>query len=673
MLDFSFKGASIGFTSVQAETLKTDKVEEGGDLSSTLVMTSVGLLTTRLYSCKLTTDMIMAAAGGVAFLAGEVSSFLGNKSALKELEMQIERDRKGAPTQQQIALLEKLRKSYEEAKKTANLKKTFQQAAAAAFLAAAAVATYLWATETAAQQACRTAITTSIGVCSAACAACATVAGCACPTCCAAPEPLGFDTAERSAKEIAAAVNKPSSVAASADASAEAAVTGTEATASAACPEAATAQGLCKSGDLIQKTTRGVCMNPLTVNMMTLGKALYANQNYTPIAPLVKKPNIFETIFMQSAHADLLSPMGIVSSAAVSYVMMTSATLGLKVDTFMFSPGNRAIIWGVLAGLAFSAGSAIQNQIGKIDGNIAKIDAILNSMYAHANGVKGAQTPGQNNASIEKGIGGNQKLGFNEAENTDIDLKGNGAQLPCITGDDPNKCPSFSNKLLSQPDFKNMPDSLQATMSSVAKMTDGLNGTNKISSATISEASSLGSRANALKSDYEKRKKDMQDSFKKAGLNKDINKESSQLEKDLHGIVKAELDKRNMTAGQMIASFGGSKNALGASGAAVATDASQAGKSGKKGVAKGAIPVVAIPAASMPKFDDKSLSDSMKADQDKAAELASAEATDGKAGESIDDFDLKNDITKEKDTSIFDLISNRYQKSGYPRLFKRIK
>jgi hypothetical protein len=38
---------------------------------------------------------------------------------------------------------------------------------------------------------------------------------------------------------------------------------------------------------------------------------------------------------------------------------------------------------------------------------------------------------------------------------------------------------------------------------------------------------------------------------------------------------------------------------------------------------------------------------------------------------SMDEFEIKNDdINKNSDTSIFELISDRYQKSGYPRLFK---
>lgn len=55
-LDFSAKG--IVFKTSYAETVKTDGVGDG-DMISSLTMTAIGLLSSQLYKCKLTLDMLL--------------------------------------------------------------------------------------------------------------------------------------------------------------------------------------------------------------------------------------------------------------------------------------------------------------------------------------------------------------------------------------------------------------------------------------------------------------------------------------------------------------------------------------------------------------------------------------------------------------------------------------
>lgn len=69
LLDFSYKGVMLN--SLRAESVKTEKIEDK-DLMGTLTMTVVGVLAKRLYTYKPTTDIMLAAAGGAVFIAGEV-------------------------------------------------------------------------------------------------------------------------------------------------------------------------------------------------------------------------------------------------------------------------------------------------------------------------------------------------------------------------------------------------------------------------------------------------------------------------------------------------------------------------------------------------------------------------------------------------------------------------
>jgi hypothetical protein len=171
MLDFGVKGAQlhIGFSQSYAQTESTtqpttEKVKldaaKDNDLMSTLTMVAISLLTQRLWSCKLSTDMMIAAAGGAAYVAGEILATFKLKSVMKDLEKEIKKTGTVTDANNQIEDFKKLKKSYEEAKGSANMKKMLQMAAAAAFAAAGVVAYMLSSQEDAAILACEGALKT---------------------------------------------------------------------------------------------------------------------------------------------------------------------------------------------------------------------------------------------------------------------------------------------------------------------------------------------------------------------------------------------------------------------------------------------------------------------------------------------------------------------------------
>lgn len=679
MLDFSYKGATISFSTVQAETVKTEGIKDG-DLMSTLVMTGVGLIASRLFTCKMTTDMMLAAAGGAAFIAGEILATLKLRKVMKDMETEITRDKNGNIDQKQIDTLVRLKESYQKAKDTATTKKNLQMAAAAAFAAAAVSAYMLYTTEQTALQTCNTALATASASCTAAFTASCAGAGATCyyPFQTGAAQATA-NVAPISNQAIMSLTPGQSAAKMAADKAMDATNKAALTTMTTQCPAASPGMTACTAMATLNLTTKGYCPAPLALSQATFSKTFIAQNLYTPIAPPKEKFNLFKSIFMSDAKADLFSPLGIASGLAIKYVLATSKTLGMQIDMFLFSPMNRAMTWGVLGGLTFAASSATSNQISKIESNIQKIDSLINGMRSFQNGVAQTKTPSAQNAKIDKELINNRKLNLNDLSNTEIDMKAaGGSNLPCFTGENSDKCPSFSNQLKAQPDISSMPSDVQATISNIGKLGDGLNGTSKITSGTLDTANKLSGQLNALNSEAARRQKEVQDRLKASGSDIDLEKLKSGMRADMLGAADGELKKSKMTASEMLASFGGGRS-FGSgmdSVAGISTDANKNAKDTKaanKNSASVAIPVVAIPAAVIPKIDNKSLSDELKegdANAEGDAALASAE---GKAGESMEDYDLKNDITKEKDASIFELISNRYQKSGYPRLFKRIK
>lgn len=726
LLDFSYKGSLIQMSSVSAETLKTDKIEEGSNIMATLTMAAVGLLASRLYKSKMTTDIMLAAAGGAAFIAGDIMAVFKNKEVIKDLETQITRDDKGKIDQKQIETLEKLKQSYVAAKDTATTKKMLQMAAAAAFAAAGISAYTMAATEQSMAATCMLGIEGGLAAASTVLAVCQghttkatahqtkATAAYARPYCAGCAEgaaetaQAAKETAEAAAcnKELAACTAKigfdmtllmsyqstreipsPSLSGLTTDTSQGTSIITNVPLSAASCANYAKPMAALEiAGACPAMATLGNQQNSGTapLSLSYLNKTLYPTPKYERD---ISKKLISSTGYMDriinflvpAARADLFSPLGIASGLAIKFILATSTTLASYIDLNLLIPKRRAFIWGALAAASFAASSATGAEIGKIQENIDKIDRILNDMYAFKNGVAQENNKVINNPKIDKQIINNKNLAVNPNLNKEIDLNANGkgGPLPCVTGDSPTKCPQFSQIIASQNDVRELPEYVQQQVGSISRMADGLNGKSKISSSTLAEAQSLANQSAALRRELASKQKILQERIKASGSKQDLAKDTAKLQADMRAAVQKELKKNNTTAGAMLASFGVRPGA-GTGADSSASDASKLAdeSAGLKGSDLLAAPSFALPAAAISAHSKSGNSeDEANANGVDSGDLNGGAAGSGKGSQtaSMDDYDLKNDISMDKESSIFDLISNRYQKSGYPRLFKRVK
>jgi len=694
LLSFQFDGLvfSFGANSAQAvdktgttaapvEKVKTDKID--GDMISTITMLVVAIVVVRLYKCKWTTDMMIAIAGGVIFLAGEVIAAFGLSSAMKGMEVEIKRDDKGNVDQKQIETLQKLKKSYEEAKKTANFKKTLQLAAAAAFLAAAVVAGYQAITLTAEQTECLTALEAGAGTCMAlASAAASTGAGAADAKSLlaggAAHKSLAGIRAAQSAEELAE--HMASNAKATKKLAEAAADKSAHGSAVELCPAGGLSFATCGKADALQVFSSGVCaIPPVALLESILSKPVYAKINYTPIKQPTGIFEFFKKTIISEARADIFSTFGIASAAVVALILTLSTTIGMQIDIYLFHPTHRAIIWGVFVGLAYAASSATSNQIKKIEDNIKKIDDILKSLNALSDGVaaSNAAKPGaatdkskaiangpnikDNGTSTEQFIGKNNTT-F-EAKPEDIDLNANGTKgaIPCATGDNISNCEKFSTKLNTNSDLSNLPQNIQGQIGTIGKLTDGLSGKSTISGDTIKLATEVAGQQNALTKILKNQQKDLQKLLDANGSKINLENEANGFAGKLQDVIKNEIKNRKTTPSAMLASINGS---MGGGSGAVASDAN---KKAKDGLIDGMGSFVMPPMPAMPSMTTTDLKNN-----DPAKEEAVGAAINNTKAATMDDYDLKNDITQDKGASIFELISNRYHKS-MDRLFLRKK
>ena len=674
LMDFSYKGQTLRVEfaqSVQAETVKTDGVSDN-NLMSTLTMTAIGLITSRLFTYKPTVDVIVAAAGGAAYVAGEILATIGLRKVMKDMETEITRDKYGNINKEQIESLEKLKKSYVQAKKTAETKKMLQMAAAAAFAAAGVLAVTLKSSEMLAVTGCTAALTASIPMCpmgpgviapvTAASALASLTSQVALRE---APAPsLPQQTQEAGFHTLFAAQLAASTAAYTASAAAWAAVpepTGATKALAAACASAATKIAVCTAvpTTFLTTTSAGVpAVAGVNINHLMPKPQLYAAN--TEKSLLGK----FFNFIISDSHASLFSPLGIASSAAIAFLLMLYPVLGVKIDILLFTPMKRGIIWGVLAVMTFAASTATSNVIAKIEENIKKIDNILKNMYTMTNGVAATQIIQQTSQS-QVTIKSNAGLNANAVNYEDVDLSNSPqGSLPCFTGPDPKNCKSLEESAKNLPSTNALDQASQQQLAGILKATNGLNGTSKISNATLAANSQLAGNASAIRSNLDKIKKSLQDELKKSGSKTNLSDEAGKFSDDIDKAVRAALKKSNSSAADMVASLYSGSGAVGgsASTAVAATKEEAVKKSGEVGA------VVDISAANLAPMSANLGGAINKSDTSTATEVATNDVLKGSVN--IDDYDLKNDITKDTSSSIFEVISNRYQKSAYQRLFK---
>ena len=709
LLNFSYNGFT--FNSSYAESVKTEKIEDK-NLMGTLTMTVVGVLAKRLYKYKPTMDIMIAAAGGAIFIAGEVLAFFKLKEVVKGMEAQITRDKNGNVNKEQIESIERLKKSYEEAKKTANIKKTLQMAAAAAFAAAGALAFKMTVTDLASLKTCNTGIMAGLKASNAVKPVCKSLAS----------NPSTSSQGAKCFAELASCTTAVNGYKSS--------VMGYELGRQATGPSlpklkfvnvtesnlSSSLSGLsstCKSYTAAMAAPVKVCqaLVPNNVKGESGGTGLITpitSQNIFKDLPNIYKQELLKQniselhfasavdnniliqdnliikvidLFFPKANAEMFALMGIASKTAVSFLLKTSATIGPAIDMFMLIPQKRAIVWGTLAALTAAATMSTNKVIAQIDSNIEKIDGILQSMYSMADGATGTQINANIISQAQMQSISKPDLKANAVSYEDMDLsnavKGT---LPCATGPDDQKCKSFEETLKDLPSLSGLDSNSKMQMDSIFKTASGLSGTSKISSGTLDSASKLASQSSAIKSAFDKERSLVVAQLKEDGSSANLDADSKSLSDQMDKAVRDNLSSSNMSADDMASNMSGAT-----AGSATASDAS------KEAQAAADAEAAALLAKNMAAADaamaagsvnlNAGTSDTMgqgmtnvdtgRNGEMTAAELAAYEAAAKGSAISMDDYDIKKeDISKDSDANIFELISNRYLQSGYPRLFR---
>jgi hypothetical protein len=622
------------------QSLKFNKLEDS-DMLASLMMLGGGFITGRMIQSyrPITMDVTIAGAAGAAFIAGEIMSNLKFKGEIDEMTIEVQKKSDGTVNEEQIQRLQDLKKSYEEAKSTTEIKKMLQLASAAGFGLAAAAAIYLSMTEDKQILSCKAAMTATSN----------SLAGCiasgstgnaeaaACGVC-----KTAFDTFTTNLNTYQATrgIPKPSffqdkstkpiedlTLASSKTCIASGPVTG---------PASRTLSSVCGAAVL------QMIADQTDANLKNLTPRAHMNAflNSTVIASeyhehMSIQENYMEkilSIFFPKAEAGWLPLLGLSAGVAAAFIPMTAATAS-EIDLLMYVPRNRAIAFGLFAATAYMATQASDNVIAKLDENIKKINGILNDLSKMAAGVK-AQNLKQQQISIKTINSENQTLlpfSTNDSFKTE-----------CLDSNSTTNCKSISGILKSMPGFANLPDSFKDLASQTTTLGDNLSGVSGITGSALSGAEAIASKQNAVSK------------FVK------IKQEEEKFSEKMKAGIKMALQKSGMTASSMMASIGSTPiNST----KQKADNTSLTTKTPATGNA------IDIGGGSGSADKDKSLDLNFK---DTSSEnFATVDSSGGTSGANAPQYEIdSNEINGQNGPSLFEVISSRYIKSGYPKLLE---
>lgn len=654
----------------QAPTQQTLSGVSDTNILNSITMLAVGLIATRLYKYKMTTDIALSAAGGLAYIYGEVSSTGKFKELKNDLQIEVEGLSGGQQNQAQVDYLRGLKKSYTDASDILKEKKTLQLASATAFASAAVVGLVMEKMEKAAFDACTSEVAKAQMACS---------------------NRLALDPAfqqlgmyihsYKSVRRVAAAREWPESsergnqnvkqqrikmdqnveslstyltseVALALNTATYSTPPTSDATLMVACQPATSSNGIktacMKLSKLLEEnesSAAGAFNGSSWVYDSSFLQKLFEPTFITSAEDSRINPNYFEKLInlaMPKAEASSMGLMLGLGGAAAGFVLNNLApALGATVDEFLLTPSKRAIVWGALGAITLMASQSTQAEIDKIDVNTKKIDKILNGFQV--NQIKKSNIV-ENilNAIISKVNAGTTKV-LPTTTSEVATQSAPPARMPCLAGPGDTNCPSLTSRLNSAAGFKYLPSSFQNVVGQITHLADQMSGSSSITPKTMALAKSIAGLQPAISDLVIKTQKDLDNREMKNGVRRP---DLARIQRQAHFFAKLNsttasvLQKKETTPIAFLASYGGT--------AMPKTDASSnpAASALKK--------VEPITTADVQTFV--------------AGEIKSAEDSGVIAEVEKKNYKV-NDINTNKDESIFSVISNRYLKSAFPKFF----
>ncbi|MDD0854030.1 hypothetical protein HBN50_13035 [Halobacteriovorax sp. GB3] len=359
----------------------------------------------------------------------------------------------------------------------------------------------------------------------------------------------------------------------------------------------------------------------------------------------------FDLVFPK-AHAGAFGLIG----AAAAVFMGVTMTQGQALDLWLAHPEGRAISYAGMAVLSLLASKTTDKIIKTSEDNIEKIDKIIERMNRYATG---DNDPGK----YERLANGKfVKL----AKGRKINITNGSDKLSCIAeGSEAGKCASVEKMLEKSKYLSQFPAGLTSAGALSTKVADSLQGSSSLSGASLDAVNELAGKNGAIKNLNNKIRKKLAEAQKKAGIDdRDFNTLTDKFTNDMRNAVSRALKRNGQTPSSFLASAGISAPVSGDDAAKKALADKKLQEELKKNLAKrtGATKLGTGKGSGGFSLDLE--------EDDKEKQIA---MNAKKVAELNENREVKEDIIKDKGVSLFKVISVRYLKSGYPRLLEEVE
>ena len=646
------------FKSVNQENVESSQTWIDG-----ITMLVIGMVGARLLMyTKWSFDMKLAAIGSAAYLGSEVITMMNYNDAVGAKTLEVIKKNDGKENQTQLDSLNELKASYEKVKGSLKTKLYFQIAAAVAFGAATVLTSYNILRELFFYSAAKTAKITATAALASCQAAVATVAG---------AEEAAFCTACHAQLEAVSTqleaytkireVPKKSSIKFG---SLQPLLKTLNATIATPCP-GVTAAAVKKEMDAAAALELknmwagdGYSLTEDFAQSTSMEKRLFAKDSKklksqidssSPNNFILK--NIIEKMLnsvFSKAEAGWGGLIGF-GVGATAVLLLSKKFLGKFIDNLIYTPGLRIAVWGVMGLAASAAAISTQYEIDTATANIKKIDAILVELQTLKDGVQNQNIQNQQIQFAAFSAGQNQGG------------PGSGGPAPrtdCLSGGGDQNCPPLADNFQSMPGFSDLPDSFKSIVSQTNKFGNTLGGKSSLSGDTL--AKDLGGKLGAIAKLKTSLRNKINDALKKNGKPQiDFDKNEKNLWANMNAQTSKILAANHMSPGAFLAGTGISP--ISSAEAAVAKMPTQNNKPIAGGGEAGGA------------GKDKGLDLDFKEAKDPNEALGAQGAVVADGAHKAEKFDIgTNDINTNSSESIFSVISNRYLKSGYPKLLEEI-
>ncbi len=376
----------------------------------------------------------------------------------------------------------------------------------------------------------------------------------------------------------------------------------------------------------------------------------------TPTASMQKTNNsviaFLASKFVTEAKAST-SPFWFITGAAA--ILFTKLVISQKINipAKAVTPVGRAIMWGAFALLMTMALKASENVIKQIEANITKIDIIIKRLEL-------LQKGGFAEMGREKPYSVYNAKGL-KSQIFAVSPDKNKTTLCPTSGAASGACKSLTAAATESKVMSNLPEGFQAIGTSIMKAADGVAGQNSFSDGSLGNINDLASKSGAIGKGLEDKAKELiAIADGKNGTKTDLN--------------KASTDQLNLMKAATVSAVKNSGMALGAANSMLSGFSDMIGNA-DAGVAGKEEKVVSKSLATNNTSNTVATTNASGLDFKFDPNLVGNVETTGAAGEARTDS-LENykdnfaDIHPDSKKNIFDIISGRYLKSGYPRLLE---